>query len=296
MSELKTENETGLETTPRHKAVPNVLVIGTVSVDRLHLADESTHWTLGGAGLYTALAASRAGAAVTLLAPRPSIFTGLLRSVEEKLDWIGPAVDAEDMPLLEIAHYGNGRAELLSASWGAEVQLTVDQLPADLADFDVVHIAALRSARRQFEFLGACRTCGAKSISVGSYAQIINDETKIVRSIVEAADLFFMNENEANGLFGSLDALKADPPQFAAKKKIFVTLGADGVCVLDGERIETVDGTAATDFDPTGAGDTFCGTALTKLAQGSGLREAAEAANVAAARMIEEVGPTALLA
>ncbi|HMR66771.1 MAG TPA: hypothetical protein PKE64_22400 [Anaerolineae bacterium] len=42
--------------------VPTVFVIGTASLDVLHLADGRTVQTAGGAGLYTALAAHRAGA------------------------------------------------------------------------------------------------------------------------------------------------------------------------------------------------------------------------------------------
>lgn len=49
----------------------DIFVIGTASLDVLHLADGRTANTAGGAGLYTALAARQAGARTGLYAPQP---------------------------------------------------------------------------------------------------------------------------------------------------------------------------------------------------------------------------------
>lgn len=280
--------------------IGKILVVGTVSVDRLHLADGSTHFTVGGAGMYTALAASRAGAEVTLLAPQPRVMTSLLRSLAEIVTWIGPLVEADELPLLEIAHHGNGRGELLKANWGAESQITIDLLPEDLSDMQFVHIAALHSARRQLDFVEACRKRNAGSISVGTYAKIVQEETETVRAIMRSTDLFFMNENEANKMLeepecGIVTKLKEDPPQLLSNKKLFVTMGENGVCVFDEGDVKVVEVIASQEFDPTGAGDTFCGTTLAKLAQGFDPQDAAHYGNQSAAEMIQKVGPSALL-
>ena len=159
----------------------------------------------GGAALYTAAAAWRAGAAVTLLAPRPDPLPEFLQPAAARFPWIGPIIDPEQLPRLEIAHYGGGKAALLSAAWGAEALLTPADLPDDLSGYRFVHIAALRSAQRQVDFLRGCRQRGAMRISAGTYGHVVYDETATVRALFEEADLFFMNENEANGLFGSVE-------------------------------------------------------------------------------------------
>ena len=89
----------------------NILVIGTASRDALHLPSGLVH-TVGGAGLYTALAAAQAGAAVTLCAPHPQPLPEAFTAAVARLTWIGPVVDEADLPRLAIAHHGGGRERL----------------------------------------------------------------------------------------------------------------------------------------------------------------------------------------
>lgn len=265
-----------------------ILVIGGASLDVLHLSGQ-TATAAGGAALYTAAAAWRAGAAVTLLAPCPDPMPDFLQPAAARFPWIGPIIDPEQLPRLEIAHYGGGKAALLSARWGAEALMTPADLPADLASYRFVHIAALRSAQRQVDFLRGCRQRGATRISAGTYGHVVYDETATVCALFEEADLFFMNENEANGLFGSIDAART-----AAGKLLFVTLGERGALVIQGEKVTSIPGHATHEVDPTGAGDTFCGATLAALARGLVPVIAAQQAAILAARMIAQIGPAAL--
>jgi len=268
-----------------------LLVVGGASLDVLHLADGRTATAAGGAGLYTALAARQAGARVTLLAPRPDPMPESLRPAAERLTWIGPVIAVEDLMRLEIAHHGGGRATLVSAQWGAVARLAPDALPADLAAFDIIHIAALGAARRQRDFLRAARRRGARRISAGTYARAVYGETDDVRALFAGADLFFMNENEANGLFGSVEQARARPGAL-----LFITLGERGARVVGvGEAGVALAGLPAREVDPTGAGDSFCGAVLAGLARGLTPVEAARRAVSLAARVIEAVGPAALL-
>lgn len=122
--------------------------------------------TVGGAGMYmyTAVGTRKTGAQVTLLAPRPIRMHDLLAPIAATTTWVGPEVDIEFFPKLEIAHYGNGQAMLIDAAWGVEVRLQSAEisqfLPHDLSLFDAIHIAALSSAQRQLDFLRACRALG----------------------------------------------------------------------------------------------------------------------------------------
>lgn len=271
-----------------------ILVVGCVSLDTLHIAGH-TYQTIGGAGLYTALAARCAGARATLLGPRPKPLSSLLAPVAQRLDWIGPEVPPETLPHLEIMHHGEGRATLVGASWGAESQLTTEHLPDDLSRYAFVHIAALSSAQKMLDFLHACRARGAQRISAGTYYRIVQNEPATVRAIFEQADLFFMNENEAIGLWGSLRVAGRVSTRTREGALLFITFDRRGAIVIAGDQATPLPADPADELDPTGAGDTFCGATLAGLARGEDPITAASYATVLAARKIEHVGPAFLL-
>jgi len=268
---------------------PHILVIGTASIDRLHLTDKQVYDTIGGAGVYTALAASRVDAKVTLFAPRPTPIPERFEKFDASVRWIGPEVSINKIPRLEIAHYGGGQAELLEANWGAESQLGHNGLPDDLSSYAIIHIAALSSAQRQLDFLRACRRRNANKISVGTYAQLIRNEDATVLTLFKEADLFFMNENEATMLFGSTESLCTERGRI-----LFVTRGERGAVVVEASNISHVLGSSVVELDPTGAGDSFCGTILAELAQNKSAIEAAKEGNQIAAKNIQHIGPAGL--
>ena len=269
--------------------MPHILVIGTASRDVLHLPSGVVH-TIGGAGLYTALAAAHSGACVTLCAPHPHEMPEAFAAAAARLQWIGPNVAASELPRLAIAHHGNGTATLLDAAWGAEAQLSTKDLPADLRAFDAVHVAALSSAPRMLEFAGACRERGARLLSAGTYFRLVQQAPDVVHALIDACDVFFMNDNEARGLFGSVEAARAPHG-----KQLFVTLGAGGALVCTDAAQQHVTAPSAHEVDPTGAGDTFCGTALTALVRGATALDAAATSCIVASDMIQAAGPARLL-
>jgi ribokinase len=277
---------------PSNQVTCDVFVIGTASLDVLHLADGRIAEAAGGAGLYTALAARRAGARAGLYAPRPEPLPERLQPVAQHLLWLGPIISPEQLPRLEIQHHGGGKATLLTASWGAEAQLLPAEMPAAVTETRFVHIAALSTAQRQRDFLEALRQqAGRQSlISLGTYARLAYGETEVVRQLLAGADLFFMNENEAKGLFG--DVAQARPRPGAL---LFVTLDAAGALVIEGENRSYIPGHPVPEVDPTGAGDTFCGATLAGLAQGISPVEAAQQAVKLAAQTVSAIGPGALL-
>ena len=306
-----------------------VLVIGCVSFDTIHLKhgeNWKTHNTIGGAGLYTALAAAHVGASVTLCAPvilpptAPVPLQGdtsalgdpeggrnqnanqesvgaTLYFVHQRINWTGVTVNIEDMPGLEIEHCGGGSANLIAARWGKEAYLQPKCLPP-IADFDVVHIAALSSAKRQMGFANFIAdqrmktssqsiVVGARKplLSIGTYARCIHEDAETVRKLVDMADCFFMNRNEANLLF---QALPVTPER---DQVIFVTDGANGAHIYTSSRVDQLEPKRAEELDPTGAGDTFCGATLAGIADGEESAVAARAAMELAAREIEHPGP-----
>ncbi|MCA9982711.1 MAG: carbohydrate kinase family protein, partial [Anaerolineales bacterium] len=179
----------------------DLLVIGGASLDRLHLAGGPVD-SAGGAGLYTALAAHRSGARVAMLAPRPEPCPAVLQPLADRLSrWHGPAVSPANLPHFEIA-YPDGRTIYLQADFGAIPHLTPEMLPADLAQFSLVHVTPLGDPARQLAFIHACRQRGSQRIAAGTSFVFIENQAATIREIIAAVDYFFMNEREAVALFG----------------------------------------------------------------------------------------------
>ena len=263
-----------------------ILIIGGASLDTLDGAD---HPVAGGAGMYTAMASRHSGASITLFAPRPDPMPPALLKVARSLEWLGPIVEPDDLPHFKIT-YKDGQARYVRSYFGVEGSLSPEGLPADLSGFDCVHLVPLGNLRQQHEFLLACRERGARCISAGTAIQLINKQPDIASAVLEGTDLFFMNEEEAVCLFGSMAAVTSGPGQ-----TIFVTKGSEGATVVQGEVVTHLPGTAASVVDPTGAGDTFCGAVLVSLALGRHPVMAARQAIPLAAQTIEAIGPAALL-
>lgn len=267
------------------------LVVGLASLDRIHLPGRAPLDVAGGAGLYTALALAVSGVRVTLFAPRPQPLPEPLAVVAAHFGWVGPTVDVADLPRLEIAHFGGGRAQLLGASWGGEAVLVPEGLPDDLGRYNVVHVAALSTAARQVTFASACRRRGARLLSAGTYGRVAQAETTTVRTLMAGSDVFFMNENEARFIFGEVapEALALAPG--LARRATFVTQAERGAIVLSGGASTHVDAMRVEEVDPTGAGDTFCGAVLAALIAGMTPGDAAAAGVALAARVIAQPGP-----
>ena len=266
-----------------------LLVIGGASSDILHLR-EKTVPSAGGAGMYTAMAAQRCGVHVSLFAPHPNPIPEILQPVADRLtEWLGPIVAPDQLPHFEIS-YRSGKTEYIKALFGAESILTPEMLPEDLSNYDCVHVIPLGDAQKQVTFIRACRERGAKRISAGTYLASVREAPQVVRNIMQQTDLFFMNQSEAVGLFGSLESAKTE-----TGKILFITLGADGACTIQGNHSTFIAAVSSKELDPTGAGDTFCGSTLAYLIQNAHPIMAAQRAIPLAAQMIEHVGPEALL-
>lgn len=263
-----------------------ILVIGGASLDTLNGADDLV---AGGAGMYTAMAAQRSGAAVTLFAPRPDPVPEALQFVADNLEWLGPSVAPQDLPHFEI-NYSDGQASYVRSRFGAEESLSPKELPTDLSGFDCVHLVPLGNLRQQHELMLACRARGARRISAGTALHLIDEQADDASAVLQGADLFFMNEEEAVHLFGSMAAVNS-----RAGQTIFVTEGSAGATIVQGEAVTHLPGVSANVVDPTGAGDTFCGATLTGLALGQHPVMAARQAMPLAAKTTEAIGPAALL-
>jgi sugar/nucleoside kinase (ribokinase family) len=273
---------------PKAGRKPRLLVVGGASLDLLHFRGRSVR-SAGGAGLYTALAAHRAGAQVTMFAPRPDPMPEALQPAAERLAWIGPAVPPEELPSFEIAHYGRGRTEMLRALPGAEPRLHPDQLPEDAFAAEWACCIPLLDLGRQQAFVRRLKQHGLR-VACGTYHAATRGDRARVLAILDAVDAFFCNEGEARELFGEDEPIAARPGRL-----LFVTRGEHGVRLAQGSHLTDLPGLAVEELDPTGAGDAFCGTVVALLAQGQHPLEAARAAVAAAAGVVTAPGPEGLL-
>ena len=181
-----------------------LLIIGGASLDTLHFSGRSAR-AAGGAGLYTAASARCFGAKVTMFAPIPDPMPQVLLPLRERIDWIGPRIHPEGLPQFEIVHHEGGKTELEARFFGEEIKLDKRFLPEALSQFAFVHLTPIGSAQHQLAFLNLCRQRGAGRISAGTYPCMVVDEPEAVREVINLADVFFMNEIEADQLFGSID-------------------------------------------------------------------------------------------
>ena len=272
----------------RATQAPRLLVVGGASLDRIHVHGQPVA-TPGGAGLYTALAAARAGVEVTMLAPLPDPMPPELAPALDLLTWVGPQVSLDGMPRFEIAYDTDGAVTLFREHLGAEPDMTPALLDL-LADLPAcAYCVPFMNASLQRQFIDDLRARGCLTVAA-TYGKAARQQPALVRDTLSVADLSFCNHDEAGLLWPDGDTSCA-PGHFR-----FVTHGRHGVSVFQGDHRTEVPGQRATMLDPTGAGDTFCGTTVARILLGDHPVEAARRANAAAAEMVTAVGPAALWA
>jgi len=266
-----------------------LLHIGGASFDTLHLQDRTVD-SIGGVGVYTTMAACRCGTPTAIFGLLPDPLPDSLQPVAAALsEWFGPAVKPDELPRFEISYKG-GKTEYLNTYLGSTDILTPSMLPDDLSMYDAAHCAQRCDIPTQLAFIDACRKRGIKRISAGTYPGDAARDPGLIRAIIENSDYFFMNDWEATTVFGSLEAAAVKPGSV-----LFITLGAIGALVIQGETPTFVPSVPANELDPTGAGDTFCGTTLAFMLQNEHPIMAAHKAVALAGEMIEHIGPSALL-
>ena len=157
------------------------------------------------------------------------------------MEWLGPVVSTDQMPQFEIS-YRQGKTEYLKVSLGAEEMLSPEMLPADLSKCDLVHLTSQSDVSKQLSFVQVCRQRGAKQISAGTYLLDADRQPQAVRALIEQTDYFFMNETEARSVFGSLESARTEPG-----KVLYVTLGPEGACIIQGDTSTLIPAVATTD-------------------------------------------------
>lgn len=267
----------------------HVLVIGSPSLDTVHIEGQ-TYETIGGGGMYVAMAARRRGVRVSMFGPRPDPVPEALTAFADRLEqWLGPVVPLERVPRFEIEHQGE-TAVYLDVDVQAQTEIDPRTLPTDLSHYDAVHITAMGDADVQNTFLQLCRERGARLISVGTWLGNIQRKTEASKKLIADADLFFMNEREVSYLYGSAEGATVAPG-----KVLYATRAEKGAMVAQGEHQTFISAAPVAVKDPTGAGETFCGAALAGVLLGDHPVTAGRTAVLLAGEEIGRVGPEAMM-
>jgi len=264
-----------------------LIVVGSPSVDLLHFRGRSER-SAGGAGLYTGLAAQRAGADVTVVAPRPEPMPPELEIAAAALDWVGPTVGPSALPHFEIEYMPDGETVYHKAVRGSEGDIRYEDVP-DLPPGTLIYVVPLLDPERQLSFAQRLHDRGLR-VACGAYKAGVREHREVIDQIIAVSDFFFCNEREAEMLFGS-----AQDASVGAGSVLFITRGPRGARVVLGDYAVDVPPTAGDELDPTGAGDTFCGTTLARIGMSDHPVIAARWGAAAGAEMISGVGPSILL-
>lgn len=116
--------------------------------------------------------------------------------------------------------------------------------------------------------------------------------TTALNDVVARSYCLMPSTSDLGFLFPGDTEQAAIEKMFAAKAEIVVLKrGADGTTIVSkGQRLD-FEGHTVEEVDPTGAGDCFCGTFVSLLAQGATLQDAGRQANAAGAIAVTRRGP-----
>ena len=238
---------------------------------------------LGGKGANQAVAASRAGAPVTLIgAVGADHFGHLARTVLGQdplnLDFLQTVAAATGVALIGVDDEGNNSilvAPGANAQWafdpaslaGTALLLTQLEFPLDTA------CAALQAARS----LGARTVLNASPVPAGMAADVLALADVLVVNEPEAATLV---PEAPGGVLGALEAARLLRTHCSA---VVITLGRHGAVWADQRGQGHVPSPEVQALDTTGAGDAFAGALCAALHEGADLYTAVRFACAAGA-------------
>jgi len=276
-----------------------LLVGGILALDDLKTPHASGEAIVGGAGIYSSVAASfftRPGligpagsdfpeTALEALRERGIALDGVPRLREPSFHWSGEY--RGDMAQA-ITH--QTRVEILEAfNWGVPAEW---RQPTGL-------LLCNNDPSIQLRLLEQVQAGWVAADSMNLWIEI---QRAALEQVIAQTDLLFLNDAEALAFTGaaSLDAAGAALLS-AGPKFVVIKRGAEGATLFHADGTATIPAHPAAQFiDPTGAGDTFAGAACGWLAERTlnarDLVEALHHGSALASATVEGLGMTALLA
>jgi ribokinase len=286
-----------------------VVVVGSLNCDLVvraarrplpgeTLTGESFQVFVGGKGNNQAIAASRAGAMVSMVGRIGE--DGFGDMIVQKLAAAG--VDGKFVS--RDPERSTGVADIFVDASGQNSIVVVPEANGRLAreHVDVAH-AALHTAKvvlLQLEIPIATVTYAAAQAKAAGAMVVLNPAPalpSLPHDLVSAVDLFVPNQIEAQQITG-IDASTVAGGKAAASAllaigypSVVITMGSEGAIFADAHTPpEHAAGHAVAVIDSTAAGDAFCGAMAAGLAEGRSLGEAVRIGNAAGALACTKLG------
>lgn len=289
----------------------DILALGEAMVEFNQTAEGGGRKYLQGFGGDTsnaAIAAARQGARVGYIsAVGDDLYGQMLRDLwtREGVDHAEVRTDAQGFTAVYfVNHDERGHQFSFFRRGSAASRMTPDQLPAErIADARVLHLSGISAAISD----SACDTCFA-AIDIAKAAGVkVSFDTNlrlklwplaragaVMRALIRQADICLPSYEDVAAISGLQDPDRlADFCLELGASVVALKLGADGALLVDGRQRIRIPPFPCRPVDATGAGDTFGGALLARLAAGDSLEAAGRYAAVAAALSTEGYGAVA---
>lgn len=287
-------------------SVPEILVLGSVNRDlivhapRLPLPGETLRGQrfgscLGGKGANQAVAAARLGARVALAARVGRKESGA--AMVEQLAGEGVDTRAVAQPDDEVP----GVALIVVGAEDAENQIVTvagsnGTLP--LSQVEALDMAGLRWLVAQQELPLASVARAFERARAAGVQTLLNAAPYRpgCESLLPGVDVLVVNALEAQALVTTLGGGAGEPEALARALRdrgpsaVLVSLGAEGLCWVDGNGTRRVPARPVKAVDTVGAGDTLVGALVTALAEGQTIDDALAFAQAAASLAVSRPG------
>jgi ribokinase len=286
---------------------PQITVVGSANIDLTFrtqrfpnpgetLTGHALHQCMGGKGANQAVAAARLGADVTFIAcigsdtfgkaameayAADGIHTAFIRQVENQPTGTAAILvdDKAENCIIVVA----GSNALLKPSDITAALSTIQQSSAVLCQLETPADAAVEAFR-------IARAANVLTILTPAPAAHVTDE------LLALCDICVPNKTEISTLTGQTIHNERDALQAAGKlcergvKRIALTMGDEGVLLLDESGSTHVSVISVDAVDTTGAGDAFTAALAVSLAEGKTFRDAARIASIVAAISVTRLG------
>ncbi len=289
---------------------PRIVVLGGACIDVVLRLAGLPEWQCdrpadlelvvpGGKALNQAVACSRLGARVALVAPigddhpaRQLLGTLQDAGVDQRFLARRPGTTT---PMTFVLLDRHGRKAFLSTGLAAAERLTIkdaERAASWLRPHDV-GLATLESAPDVVGvFLNMARRAGARTILNPAPTPV--DAVAVQERLLETAEFLVPNVREARALLG--DGAPRDPAELSIRLcarwpvTACVTAGSDGSFLCADGKVEHIAAPRVKVVDPTGASDAFCAAFAVALARGIKTSAAVRVANAAGGAAVEELG------
>lgn len=282
-------------------APPRLVVVGSISADRISTPQRRGVQVLGGGGLYAALAAAtRTTVGLAGICSDHPLAAG--RPWRALVDDAGLLTLPGRSLRFDLSYDAAGRATYRTDEAADERHMHPDQLPPSYRDAAGFHLCALGDPAAQLRYAVSLRsrpeTCQSR-LSAGTFLARIAANRRAVLQLLDACALFVCSAAEAAALAG-VPELEAALTWLSGvvvtpERAVVVTDAAAGCHVVTAGVVHRMPAYPSQAVDPTGAGEAFAGAFAACLVEGDGFLTAAGYACAVASLTVEGFGPAALL-